>query len=130
MKNYVRYLLTFTLGATSGKDDYALAKKIFKVGFDGDFISWGIIFSGVAPEMDIVVDEIVRNGKFPNFFGDTVAELNQRRMMGSQFLKICQLHSDKLYDGGRANFFLLTRDDQPVKKDFSNVFVARITARK
>ncbi len=122
---YLRLLSKLRIGVTDGKDTCATARKVFRAYFSPDFENRGIVFSGVAPEIEIVSNEIVQNGKFSDFFGNTATELEKRRLLGSQFLKICRT-PDKLRDGNRANFFVLTRGDEKVAEDLSNVFVARV----
>ena len=117
---------TITLPATTGKDTNATAKKVFPAGFDADFENWGIVFSGVAPTTDIVFDELVADGQFSDFFGNTAVEIEKRRFLGAQFLEICRVHSDKFRKEGYANFVVLTKGDEPVAEDLSNVFVARV----
>ncbi len=125
-KIYLRRLFTFKLGVTDGAGNYETAKKVFKAGFDADFKNWGIVFSGVSPETEIAGDELILNGKFSDFLGNTATELEKRRLLGSQFLKICRENPDKLRDGGYANFFVLTKGDEAVAEDLSNVFVADV----
>ncbi|MFA5932325.1 MAG: hypothetical protein WC793_03035 [Candidatus Paceibacterota bacterium] len=123
-KVYLRRLFTATIGATDGTDTYETATKVFDGWLDSDFKNWGIIFSGVASEIDIDVNELIEDGKFPDFFGNSVSHLKKRHLLGSQFLKFCREHPDKLRKDGYGTFFLLTRGDEPINDDFSNVFVA------
>ena len=123
---YRHPLFKFNIGATDGKDTHATARKVFPAGFDSDFENWGIVFSGVAPEMEVASYELIRNGKFSDFLGNTVAELEKCRMLGSQFLKICRDTPDKFKNSNRANFFVLTKGDESVAKNLSNVFVPRV----
>ncbi|OGI86138.1 hypothetical protein A3A01_02410 [Candidatus Nomurabacteria bacterium RIFCSPLOWO2_01_FULL_39_17] len=125
-KVYLRRLFTFKLGATDGKDTYATARKAFRAYFDPDFENWGIMFSGVAPEAEIASDELTQSGKFSDFLGNIATDLEKRRVLGSQFLKLCRDNSDKLRGDGRANFFVLTKGDEAVMEDLSNVFVADV----
>ena len=129
VNKYLRRLFTFTLGATDGKDNYETAREVFKAGFDPDFENWGIVFSGIAPETEIAGDELISNGKFSDFLENTAAELEKRRILGSQFLKICRDTPDKLQRNGCANFSVLTKGDKPVAKDLSNVFGADVRVR-
>jgi len=129
VKNYLRRLEVVKLGATDGAETLATAKKVFKAGFDADFGNWGIVFSGIAPETEIAVDELVEDGKFRDFLGSTPEELERRRMLGSQFAKFCREHPEKLRKGGYATFVVLTKNDKPVAVDMSNVFVARVYVR-
>ena len=126
VKNYLRRLEVVRLGATDSTETYETAKKVFEAGFDSDFENFGIIFSGIAPEMDVAVDELVKNGKFREFLGETLEELERRRMLGSQFVKFCRDIPGKLKQGGNASFFVLTKNDEPVAVDLSNVFVASV----
>lgn len=124
---YLRRLFTFMLGGTNGKDTYAMARKVFRTYFSPDFESQGIVFSGIASETEITVNELVHNGKFTEFLGNTAVELEKRRLLGSQFLKICRDNPDKLCDEGYSNFFVLTKGDEVVAEDLSNVFVANVS---
>lgn len=126
VKTYLRHLFTLKLGATSGKDTYSTARKVFRGYFAPEFESFGIVFSGVAPETEVAADELVRNGQFTEFLGNTAEELEKFRLLGSQFLSLCLDDSDKLQRNGYANFFVLTRGDEVVTEDLSNVFVARV----
>ena len=126
-KTYLRRLFTFTLRAIDGKDTYTSARKVFRGYFDPAFENRGIVFSGVAPETEVAADELVRSGKFSDLLGNIALELEKRRVLGSQFLAICQDGSNKLRgEGGYANFFVLTKGDEVVAEDLSNVFVARV----
>lgn len=122
-QDYFQLLNVEKLGATDGTETYDTAKEVFKAGFDADFKNWGIVFSGVALEMDIAVDELIKDGKFKDFLGNTQDELERRRMLGSQFAKFCREHPGKLSKKG-ATFAVLTENDEPVVTDLSNVFVA------
>jgi urease gamma subunit len=126
VKNYLNRLFTVKLGATDGTGNYEKAAEVFKAGLDPDFKNWGIIFSGVAPEMDIAIDELTENGEFSEFLGDTAEELEKRHILGAQLVKFCQDHPDWLCKNGCATFFILTKDDEPVKEDLSNVFIGCI----
>ena len=126
MAAYFRHFFTFTLGPTNGKDTHTTASKVFRSGFTKDFESWGVVFSGVAPQTKFIADELIRNGKFSDFLGDTATELEKRRILGSQLLKLCRDHSGQLRGGSLGNFFVLTKNDEPVNKDISNVLVADV----
>ena len=126
--NYLRRLFTFPLAATAGTD-LKSAKKEFRAYFDPDFENRGIIFSGVAPEVEIAGDELIQNGKFSDFLGKTATELEQIRLLGSQFLALCRDNPERLRGEGYANFFVLTRGDEKVAEDLSNVFVAGVRVR-
>ena len=80
----------------------------------------------MAPETDIAVDELIEDGKFPDFFGDTAEKLEWRRILGAQFMKFCQDRPDKLRQNDYATFAVLTKKDEPVAEDLSNVFVAHV----
>lgn len=126
VKTYLRRLCVAKLGAIDDIGTYTKAKKVFKAGFDADFENWGIVFSGIAPETDIAVDELVKDGKFPEFLGNTAEKLEKRRLLGAQWLKFCKDHSNKLRQDGYATFAVLTKNDEPIAVDLSNVFVARV----
>jgi len=124
VKTYLRRLCVVKLGTTGSTCNYEIAAKIFKAGFDPDFENWEIFFSGVAPETNIAIDELVEDGKFPDFLGNTAEELEKRRLLGAQWLKFCKDKSDKLCKDGCVTFAVLTKDDKPVAQDLSNTFVA------
>lgn len=105
---------------------YATASKVFRAYLDPNFRKYGIIFSGATQETKIVVEDLMRDGRFSDFFGTTASELEKRRMLGSQFLAICRDHSSKLSGEGFANFFVLTKNNRMVAEDLSNVFVAYV----
>ncbi len=121
---YLRPLFTFKLGATDGKAITEAARAVFPGYFDPEFEKQGIVFSGIAPETELLAEELVQNGKFSDFLGNTAAEIEKRRLLGSQFLAICRDNPKKLRGEGRANFFVLTKGDEKVAEDLSNVFVA------
>jgi hypothetical protein len=123
---YLKRLFTFTLTATNGRDTCETASQVFKAGFDPDFKNWGIVFSGVAPETKVGAEELVLDGKFFDFLGSTAIELEKRRLLGSRFLAICRDTPDKLRDGCYVNFFIITKGDEVVAEDLSNVFVAYV----
>jgi len=125
-------LFTFKLGAVNGKDTLATASEVFQAGIDPNFENWGIVFSGVAPETEMAADELTPHDNFSNYFGSTAAELEKRRLLGSQFLSLCRddlsSNSDnKLRRKSFANFVLLSAGDRPVAEDLSNVFLAGIS---
>ncbi len=122
---YLRLLFSFRLGAVKG-GSYEAAKEIFNGYFDPDFEKWGIIFNGVAPEADVFVEELIKKGQFSDFLGSAATELEKRRICGSQLLAICENHLDKLRGEGYANFFVLTKGDEPVAENLSNAFVAGV----
>ncbi len=126
VKTYLRDIHWFGIKATKGDDTYASAAKVFRSYFDPDFENWGIVFSGVAPATDFWANELILDGKFVDFLGNTAEALEKFRMLGSQFLAICRDKTDNLRGGGYANFFVLTKNDEPVAKDLSNVFVALV----
>lgn len=122
---YLRMLFTFKLGARQRKDTHATtARRVFGHYLDSKFEKHGIVFSGVAPDVEITAEELIHDGKFTDFLGITALELEKRRLLGSQFLAICRHNADKLRDQVHANFFVLTRNDEVVAEDLSNVFVA------
>lgn len=123
---YLCRLFSFKLGSTDGKDTYVTALKVFEAGLDPSFETCGIVFSGVVPETELVADELIHNATFSKFLGNTAYELEKRRIVGSQFLAVCQKHPDRLCAEISANFFVLTRGDEAVAEDLSNVFVARV----
>jgi len=126
VKTYFRLLFTFTLGATNGTDTLETARKVFKACLYPDFERCGIVFSSIAPETELFADELVENGKFSDFLGNTAEELEKRRLFGSQFLKLCRDHPDKIRGRVYANFFVFTKGDEVVAEDLSNVFVAQV----
>jgi hypothetical protein len=125
VKIYLKRLFTFTLGAVEEKN-LPLPEEVFKSYLDPAFGKCGITFSGTAPETEIAADELVANGKFTDFLGSKAEELERKRLRGCQFLMLCFKHNDRLRGGGWANFVVLTRSDEPVAPDLSNVFVARV----
>ncbi len=124
-KVYLRHLFIFTLSSTEG-GDLKVAEKVFRAYIDPDFERWGILFSGPTPGTRISAEEIILDGKFSDFLGNTAEELERKRITGSQLLAICEKHADRLCGNGRANFFVLTRTDEPVAPDLGNVFVASV----
>ncbi|MFH1200941.1 MAG: hypothetical protein V1484_01245 [bacterium] len=125
-KVYLRRICVVRLGAVGGIKTET-AKKAFELGFDYSFENEGIVFSGISLETDMVIDEPTSNGRFQDFLGNTAEELERWRMFGSQFAEFCLSYPDKLRKNSHgATFFLLTRKDEPVAVDLSNVFVARV----
>lgn len=129
-KVYLRWISVTPLAATV-PESLESAREVFKTRFDANFEKWGVDFSETALAMDISGDELVHDGKFYEFLGNTAEELERRRVLGSQLVKFCREHSDDKDDtlrkGGIANFFVLTKGkSQPVKKDLSNVLVASV----
>jgi hypothetical protein len=125
VQTYLRYLFTFKLGATDDTGTMVKARKVFSY-FSSDFESCGIVFSGVAPGTKVAAHELVLHGRFTEFLGGTAKELEKLRLLGSQFLNLCQNNSHKLQRNGFTNFFILTRGDERVAEDLSNVFVASV----
>lgn len=125
VNKYLRRLFTFKLGSMDGTGTYSEAKKLFRAGFDPEFKNQGIVFSGVAPETMVAIDQLIQDGLFSEFLGVTVMELEKRRLLGSQFLAICK-NCNKLRKNFYDNFFVLTRGDELVAEDLSNVFIANV----
>lgn len=125
-KTYLRRLFTFKLGPADGKSTIARARKVFRGYLAPEFESSGIVFSGVAPETEIAADELVCDGRFTQFLGNTAEELEKLRLLGSQFLDLFDNYPGRLRGDGYANFVVLTRDDKPVAEDLNNVFVADV----
>lgn len=117
---------TFTLGAIEG-GSYPNAERIFPYGHFAALVEAGHIFSSNASEMLIAVDALIATAGFPEFFGNTATELEKLRLMGSQYLAVCDHHRNKLCPGGFQNFFLLTKGDEVVASDLSNIVVAITT---
>ncbi len=124
VKTYLGKIHWFVVGAVKGKDTHATASKVFRAYFDPDFENWGVVFSGVAPAADFWVKKLILGGKFTDFLGNTAEVLEKRRMLGSQFLAICRDNKHQLRGEACANFFVLTKNDEPVAEDLHNVFVA------
>ena len=118
---HLRQCFTFKLGATDGKDTYDIARNVFRGHFDSKFARLGVVFSGIAPETEIDCGELVRRGTFSEIFGDTAEKLERRRLHGSQFLAISRDGLYKLIDN---RYFVLTREDEKVAEDMSNVSIA------
>ena len=74
----------------------------------------------------VVFDELIEDGKFPDFLGNTALELERRRLYRGHVIKSCETHRDRFRKDGYATFAVITKDDEPVKDDLSNVFVARV----
>ena len=98
---------------------------------DPGFKKKGIVFSGVAPEMKIVVDELTLEGKLTDFLGNTATKLEKRRLLGSQLLSLFRNDPDNPPSDLRtcASLVVLTTEDKPVAEDLSNVFVAYVFQR-
>lgn len=121
---YPKRHFTLTLGAIEGKD-LPDPEKVFAY-LDPDFKMCGITFSGSMVLTEIDVDDLIHDGRFTDFLGSTATELEKHRLTGSQFLKLCSEHGGRLRGGGCANFFVLTKGDEPVREDLSNVSVADV----
>ena len=126
VKNSLLRLLTFPIEGTSGKANYETAWAVFAEGYSSRFEKWGIVFSGVAPKTRVAIHGFAEGGSYSDFLGNTAEQLEKRRLLGSQFLDVCRYHSHRLVRDGYRNFFVLTRGDEVVAKDLSNVFVASV----
>lgn len=117
-------LFEFTLGSTDGKDT---ADGIFEICFGLDLQKSGVVFGTVTPETDLVVDEIIidEDSKFANLI-HTAVEFERSRLTGSQFLSVCKRYRHRLQKEGISNFFILTKGDEPVAEDLSNIFVVSV----
>lgn len=154
---YLRRVWKFTLGAIDGKD--VPPKRLngwegfctgMGLNFSPDFEKFGIIFSGIAPETEIVGDDLIKNCLFGEFLGKMPSDIEKKRLLGSQLLAICRDSQKKinalrkrgffgrefpstispedlpkLHLGG-PNYVILTRGDEPVADDLSNVFLANV----
>lgn len=118
----LRRISSFVLDAVDGKN--ISKKEVFREYVDTAFEKYDITFSVNPPKVNIVVFELVTDGKFTDFLGSNAGEFEKYRLLGSQFLTICKDNIYKLRGGGYANFFILTKGDESVVEDLSNVFVA------
>lgn len=120
-KVYLRHVTTVALGAT---DESALTeeqiRRVFAGYVDSRLLAWK---SKATGKTSAAVEKLIENGKFPEFFGNTAAELEKRRWQWGQVVKFCDVHPKRLRGGGYATFFLITVDGEPVAEDLSNVFV-------
>lgn len=123
VKVYLKHLGTVPLGATDGTVTEEQARRVFPGYLDPVFLSWR---SKATPGMNAAIDELVENGKFHEFLGNTAAPLERLRWQWTQVVRFCDDHPDKLTPGGFATFFILTTDGEPVAEDLSNVFVAGV----
>jgi hypothetical protein len=122
VEDYLSCLEVVRLGAVSGTDDYESVKKVFKAGSD-DFEKKGIVFSGIAPESYIAVHELIKDAQTMDFLGNIPEELERRRILGAQFLKFCRVYPKKLRKQGNITFAILTKKDELVFPDLSNVLI-------
>lgn len=123
IETFLHHLEVVKLGPADGTETYESVKTIFKAGFSASFERSEIVFSGVTPERDIVISELVQGGEFADFLGNTTEKLERRRVLGSQFVKFCRDYPEKLCKGGKSNFAVLTKKDAPVDIDTSNVLI-------
>jgi hypothetical protein len=128
VKVYLRRLFTFRLDAIK-EEDFQCPEKVFLAYLDPEFAKQGISFSGPAPETDMVAEELVCDGEFPDFIGSTAKELEKRRIMGVQLLKLCskKKYRNRLNAKCQVNFAVLTPGNKPCLEDLSNVFVALVS---
>lgn len=124
-----RPLFPLMLGPTGDQGTVQAARKVFTGHLSGAFEHKGIVFSGATPETEVLVEELIQNGDFYHFLHCTQTGLERRRLLGSQFLAICRDHYAALRKGGYSNFFVLTKGDEEVSSDLSNVFVAQAYVR-
>lgn len=114
---------TITIGATNG------AVTLQESGvFPGGVFNENLLSGGCksAPAINVVVDELVLNGKFSDFLGNIATELEKRRLHRGHLVNFCEKHPKKLREGGYATFAVVTKNDEPVKDDLSNVFIASV----
>ncbi|MCX6752540.1 MAG: hypothetical protein NTZ87_03545 [Candidatus Nomurabacteria bacterium] len=125
-KVYLRRLFeteVIIVGATDGKKTLE-ESGVFPGGVFGESL---LGKCKPAPAIKVVVDELVENGKFPDFLGNTALQLEQRRLHRGHLANLSNTHSKKLCKDRYSVFAVVTKDDEPVKDDLSNVFVALVS---
>ena len=122
-KIYLRELEVVSLDATPSAPTEEEIRQVFAGDVNPRLLLWK---SKPAAKAKAAVNQLIENGKFPAFFGETVDVLEQRRWQWSQVVRFCDDHPQKLRKGGNANFFLITVDGEKVAEDLSNVFVVRV----
>lgn len=115
------------IAATDGKETLAEATDVFPAYIDSDFKGWGLnVPSRATNETEATVYEMKDNGTFAQIFGGFGENLDRLCFTQSQIKKFCRDHARWLRTDGWATFFLFTPDGGPIKKDKSNLFVARV----
>ncbi|MBU0999310.1 hypothetical protein KKG24_03325 [Patescibacteria group bacterium] len=89
-----------------------------RIQLDRRLEEFGIVFSGIAPEITVVVKKLVEKGNLLDILGHTANDLERRRLMGSQFLDYLMFH---FY--GHRTLTVLTKNNEEVATNLSNVFI-------
>lgn len=116
-------VLGIVVGETDGKETF-VSSSVFGIVFNENLLGGGC---KSAPAIYVVVDELTRSGEFSDFLGNTATELEKRRLHRGHLIKFCEAHPKKLCENGYATFAVVTKGDEPVKEDLSNVFVAGVS---
>jgi hypothetical protein len=125
-KIFFRRVCVVKLGSTDSAGTYYKVRRAFNVALRAILERFGIVLYGIAPEMKIAVDELILDGKFSDFIGNTTEELEKRRLLGAQLVKFFEDYPDKLHKKCHAMLSVLTENDKPVVPDLANVFVAEV----
>lgn len=128
---YLDTVFTTSVNETTGSFDYTTAEAAFRKYFSPKFAEYGIIFSGIAEYSSMTVRKLIQDGTFLDFIGNTAAVLEERRVLGAQFLDFCMQEQKWNIGGAKSTgVFVLTRGDEPVSDDLSNVYVAMVNGSK
>ncbi|MEK7539085.1 MAG: hypothetical protein AAB595_00365 [Patescibacteria group bacterium] len=121
---YFRHLFNEDIDGTSG--GILMPQKLQEVfpGFiDPRLLNWG---TKATWSTCVKVSEIIKNGKFLDFFESSVFELSQTCLHWGHVVYFCKFHRAKLQTGGLPTLFLIVENGEPVKQDLSNVFVVEV----
>lgn len=95
-----------TVDALDGKDILAEAKEVFAF-IDSDFRSWGADEQGEATgKTAIEVHELVKDGKFVQFFNSVCDDLDKLCFTQAQIKSFCVKYRSWLRTNGYTTFFL------------------------
>src|SRR5258708_4632216 len=100
-----------------------LVRMTFSGDIDSRLLTWK---SKPMPPTNVEIHDMIADATYAELFPSLAADLNLLRWQWVQVLEFCDEHRDKLRAGGYSTFFLITTDGEPVAKDLSNVFVARV----
>lgn len=116
-----------TLVADKGTKTIADAGTVFRAGISNNFKAWGTNKGATAPAVNVVVHELVRDGKLSEILGGLATDPKTLCIGQGQTLEFIAKYSDWLRTDGWATLFpFKVKFDEGTKIEREEVFVARV----
>lgn len=112
------------IGPTNGNETLEKSIEVFP----GGIINSNDLQIGLAgkptPSMSALMYKITAEERLEEVLSGL--DLNQLRLQEGQVVELCRSHSDHIPKDGAGTFFILTEGGERIKKDLSNVILARV----